>query len=139
MSSLVRRMLLDLVVVDLGAADDAAVLREARLDRRLELHDPVPQRLGNLLREAARVEERQLAADELAGAVTSRRVDRAKQARIRQRVRQRELGLHPALLVLFGRRDIRLPPRPGRVQVEGPKSCLRVLDDARCVRHDPGA
>ena len=48
--------LLDLVVVDGLAAHDAAMLGEPRLDGRLELDDPVAERLRHLLRDQ-RVEE----------------------------------------------------------------------------------
>ena len=55
---------LDLVVVDRAASNLAAVLGEARLDGGLQLDDPMPERLGNLLWDETRVEEVELAANE---------------------------------------------------------------------------
>ena len=53
----------DLVVVDLDATDDATMLREPRLDARLERHEPVAELLGRLVRRGHAVEEVELPAD----------------------------------------------------------------------------
>ena len=45
------------------------MLREAGLDGSLELDDPMPQRLGNLVRHEALVEEVELTPDEAVPAV----------------------------------------------------------------------
>jgi hypothetical protein len=77
----------DLVVVELPPAHGRAVLREARLDRRLELDDPVADPFGHLLRRKRVVEEVELAAREAVRAVLARLRDRAEQLRVGERVR----------------------------------------------------
>ena len=131
--------LLDAVVVDGLAADDAAVLREPRLDRGLELDDAVPKRLGNLVRDERVVEDVQLAPDEPLGAVGPRRLDVAVERRVGERVGQRELRFDAAALVLLGRGDVRIPPGAGRCEVERAKTRLGVLEDAGRIAHARGA
>ena len=123
---------LDLVVVDRPAADLATVLREPRLDRRVELDDPVPERLGHLLGQEARVEEVELTANEPVRTVRPGLLDLAEEVGVRERVRERELCLDPATLVLLRCGRVGVPPRQcsGQVQrtepVDGPGD-----DDAR--------
>ena len=83
---------LDLVVVDRPAGDLAAVLREAGLDRRLELDDPVPERLRDLLRHEAGVEQVELAANERLGPVGPGRRDVAEEVGVGERIGERELA-----------------------------------------------
>ncbi len=109
---------LDLVVVDRAAADLAAVLREPRLDRRVELDDPVPERLRHLLGQETRVEEVELTANEPVRSVRPRLLDLAEEIGVRQRVRERELCLDAATLVLLRGGDVRVPPRQGGGQVQ---------------------
>ncbi len=126
---------LDLVVVDGPATDDTAVLRESRLHGCLELDDAVPQRLGNLVRHEARVEQRQLSRDEAVRAVGVRAGDGAEELGVGHRVGQRELGLDASLLVLVGRGDVRVPPRLRGGKVERPEPCLRLRDDPSGLAH----
>ena len=53
---------LDLGISDLDAADEPAVAREAKVDRRFELDDPRPQLVGQLVREHQGMEEVELPA-----------------------------------------------------------------------------
>src|SRR6185503_6326422 len=126
---------LDLVVVDRPAGDLAAMLREAGLDRRLQLDDPVPERLRDLLRHDARAEQVELAADERLGAVGARRLDVTEEVGVGQRVGERELGRDATLLVLLGRRDVRVPPRQRCCLVEGTEPLDGPLDDGFRFAH----
>ncbi len=124
------------VVVQGLAADDAAMLREPRLDRGLELDDAVPERLGYLVRDERVVEDVQLAPVEPVGTVGARRLDVAVELGVGQRVGERELRLDAAALVLLGRGDVRVPPGAGRREVERSQPRLGVLEDAGRVAHD---
>jgi len=94
------------------------VLAEARVDRGLELDDPVADLLGHLIRKEALVEKLELAADQALGAVLPRRRDLAEEVGLGERIGERQLRRHPLPLVLLGRRGARVPPglRRGEVQ-----------------------
>ena len=100
---------LDLVVVDLLAADDAAVSREPRLDRGLELDDPCAQRLGHLVREHEVAEQLEPAADEPV-AVRGGNLKTVEELAVREQVRPLELRRRAAVLRLVRRLDVRVPP-----------------------------
>ena len=111
------------------------MLREAGLDRRLELDDPVPERLRDLLRHEAGVEQVELAANERLGAVGPGRRDVAEEVGVGERIGERELGRDATLLVLLGRRDVRVPPGQRRCLVQGAQPLDGPLDDGFRFAH----
>ena len=111
------------------------MLREAGLDRRLELDDPVPERLRDLLRHEAGVEQVELAANERLGPVGPGRRDVAEEVGVGERIGERELGRDATLLVLLGRRDVRVPPGQRRCLVQGAQPLDGPLDDGFRFAH----
>ena len=111
----------DLVVVDAAPVDLAAVLREAHLDRRLELDDPRAQLGRRLLRQEDVVEEVEPAAGRPVGAL-ARRLDRREPLAVGEEVRERRLELDAPLLVLLVRDDVEVPPGVGDLGVSGASS-----------------
>ena len=125
----------DRVVVQLGAAHDSAMAREAGLDRRLERHDPVPERLGHLVRDEGVVQHVELPAGEALCAVGTGGRDRAVQLAVGQGVRQGELGFHALPFVLVCRSGVRIPPGARGGEVEGPDRLLGPCEQRLWVAH----
>ena len=111
----------DLVVVDATPVDIAAVLREAHLDRCLELDDPRAQLSRRLLREEDVVEKVEPAAGRPVGAL-ARDLDRGEPVAVGEEVRERRLELDAPLLVLLVRDDVEIPPGVADLGVRGASS-----------------
>ena len=120
---------LDLRVVDLGAADDPAVAREAHVDGRLELDDPLPQLRGDLLGEHEVAQELELALPPSPAAPSRARSTAAKSSASASASDHASSARVRRLLVLVGRRDLRLPP--GEVARDGERRepDLRLLEE----------
>ena len=91
---------LDLVVSDLAAAHHAAVRDEAGLHRSFQLDDAAPQGGRHLMREERVMEQRRAGVAPGVGLVAPRLCDGAEEIRLRQEIRERELGLDAAGLRL---------------------------------------
>ncbi len=121
--------LLDLGVPHLAAADDAAMAREAQVDRRLELDDPLSQPVRHLMSQSRVVEEVEAPADVAARTLVARGLDRGELLAVGERVRPCELRAFPLRRVVLGRLHLRIPPRDVRVLEQRGEPCFRLLDD----------
>ena len=104
--------------------------REAQVDRRLQLDDPRPELVRDLMPEHEVAEEVEPTPD-----VAARRRSpvpsptRGEELAVGESVRPRELRALPPLRVLLGRLDLRVPPREVRRERERREPRFGILED----------
>ena len=130
----VAQDLADLVVVDAPPVDVAAVLREAHLDRCLELDDPRAELGRRLLGEEDVVEQIEPATRRAFGSL-ARGLDRGEPLAVGEEVGERGLELDAPPLVLLVRDDVEVPPGVAHLGRERGELALDPVCNGGCVRH----